>query len=359
MVVKDDMQVALGPAHPLWPGPQQVLLRVAGERVADVEYHDAHDDELSGRQLVRAEVAEAPGRLAQVQGLHGIAHTLALCLALESLAGIAAPPRADALRVALAEVERLLAHTAAAERLFAILGVERQRRTLQALHTEAATALDTLAGTPAAGLLSVGGLHVEVDEARRSSTATLLAKVRTRLFQFVDRAIDDRLLLRRLVDVGVVRRDAAQQLGMRGPAARASGLPEDVRADQPYAAYSRLGFQAVTQDSGDAYARLVLLLLEALESAKLAERALADLQPGPLATPLPAVLSGESGGLVESPAGLLRYQVVVEDGRLRAARVDAPRQLDRLLARTLLDRALLDNSLLILASAAPGLGSRS
>ncbi|MFN8569048.1 MAG: hypothetical protein U0Z44_16370 [Kouleothrix sp.] len=75
-------------------------------------------------------------------------------------------------------------------------------------------------------------------------------------------------------------RAAAEQFGVRGPLARASGVARDARADQPYADYARLEFKPITQEGGDVYARLILLLLEAYESVKLVEQALANLPAG-------------------------------------------------------------------------------
>jgi Ni,Fe-hydrogenase III large subunit len=143
-----------------------------------------------------------------------------------------------------------------------------------------------------------------------------------------DRLIDHRPLLARTVEIGMLPRAAAEQFGVRGPLARASGVARDARADQPYADYARLEFKPITQEGGDVYARLILLLLEAYESVKLVEQALANLPAGEW-----------RGGLPDDLAA----------GEVSAA-IDAPRQLDRLLARTLLSNALIDNVVAIIAS---------
>jgi Ni,Fe-hydrogenase III large subunit len=64
-------------------------------------------------------------------------------------------------------------------------------------------------------------------------------------------------------------------------------------------------------------------------------------------------MPGQGSGLVEGPRGLIRYVVESDGRRMTHVRIDAPRQLDRLLARTLLSGALIDNAVAIVASTDP------
>jgi ech hydrogenase subunit E len=351
------MFLALGPAHPLWPGPQQLVLRLAGELIVDVEYRDASDEEGLGQQVSRGDAARALATLQRVVPQHAVAHGLALCQALEQAADVVAPPRAAYLRSALAELERLHAHTRVVAQLLSIMGLARRQAALSQIASQARDVLHAVAGERPTELLAPGGLRNEPRDARQQVAGQQLPLIEQTLYAFIDRLIDDRLLLRRCVDVGVLSKTAAEQFGVRGPLARASGIARDVRVDHPYAAYDRLTPTALTQQGGDVYARIVLLLLEAFESVKLARRALEALPDGPFAAPLPGAAQQARGeSRVEAPLGQLRYVVVVEGERLQSVQIDAPRPLDRLLARTLLDRALVDNGLLIAASVAPVVG---
>jgi Ni,Fe-hydrogenase III large subunit len=343
--------LALGPDHPLWAGPQQLILRVEGERVAEVDYRLDERDELAER-LRGADPERALALLERVRP--ACAHSLALSLAVEAAAGIRPPERASCLRVVAAEAERLLAHLAAVGPLFELMGAERRRATFEALRADGQAARELLLGeAPGAGIVP-GGIRQDLDEGRLARGRELLALLDRRLYALIDRTIEDRAVLLRTVDVGTLEHAAARQFGVRGPLARASGIPADARVDTPYAAYAALGVRALTQEGGDVFARLALLLLEALESVKLMARALEALPAGPHLLGLEAERSEGSGAaLVEAPLGLLRYTLALRGGRLAEVHIDAPRPLDRLLARALLDRALVDNSLLIAASAAP------
>jgi Ni,Fe-hydrogenase III large subunit len=93
------------------------------------------------------------------------------------------------------------------------------------------------------------------------------------------------------------------------------------------------------------------LVLESLEGVKLAEQALHLAPDGDWQGRLPDELRASQGtGVVEGPRGMLRYTLESDGQRLKKVRIDAPRQLDRLLTRTLLANGLIDNAVAIIAS---------
>ncbi len=119
----------------------------------------------------------------------------------------------------------------------------------------------------------------------------------------------DRTIIARTRGVGRLTPEDAVAYGVVGPAARASGLATDVRKDFPYAAYTELGFQIVTQDTCDVLARVVVRALEMLESCRLIEKALNELPGGPIRLPEPVTIipAGETVMRIEAPRGELVY----------------------------------------------------
>jgi Ni,Fe-hydrogenase III large subunit len=133
-------------------------------------------------------------------------------------------------------------------------------------------------------------------------------------------------VVERLRGTGRLTREVALDLGVVGPAARASGLPRDVRRDHPYAYYRDLDFQVPAREGGDALARFQLHADEMHESLTLIEQMLLRLPGGPLAQHLGGLPAGRWGlGLVESPRGRTAHWVragaggVLEDWRVRSA----------------------------------------
>ena len=281
--------LALGPQHPAFGGPQQLVLQLTGELVADVEYRSGADPGLHSGRLARFELERALHAAGQIDERSGHAHTMAFCQAVESLCDLALPPRAAYLRVAVAEAERISSHLSALTALFTVIAMQRVTRQLGDLQRAAADLLAQLS-------------------------------------------------------------DAAGAIDLCVP----GGLRRDLRIDEPYAAYTALAPTLIAQEGGDVYARLVTLLLEAIESSKLVARALEDLPAGEVLGAMPsALIAGRSEGAVESPHGPLRYQISSDGKRINELQIVAPRQLDRLLARTLLNGAQLDNVAMIVRSIDP------
>jgi Ni,Fe-hydrogenase III large subunit len=305
-------------------------------------------------RLPRLAFPEALHRAAQICSTSSVAHTLALCSAIEALCGLEVGKRAAALRGCAAELERLAAHLEAAQRVIWALGVQPVANTLANMAVAARQALVLLAGSSATpDLLKPGGVLRDLSLADRNMVLTTLPKLNRVLYQTIERLINSRPILRRTVDIGTLARSAAEQFGVRGPLARASGIARDVRVDQPYGIYRDLSVRAITQDGGDLYARLMVLLLEAYESLKLAEQLLRELPEAdpPQKLDLTGIGPGIAQAEIESPHGPLRYRIEGDGNRLKRVDIQTPRQLDRLMIRTLLSGALVDNAVAIIASA--------
>jgi Ni,Fe-hydrogenase III large subunit len=344
--------LALGPFHPAWRGPQRFDIKLNGERIADIEYQDGFNERGCAERLPRLDLPQALQLVTRICGACSFAHSLAFCQAIEQLCQIAVPERAELLRCVAAELERLGSHLHAAGILLRALGMEPRAAMLEALREQALAGMQLLSGARVIPDLCLpGGLRRDLSARGREELMVMLPKLNRALYRFVDGAIDDRALLARTIEVGALPRAAAEQFGVRGPLARASGIAHDTRVDHSYAGYMRLDIRPITQDGGDVYARLMLLLLEAYESIKLSEQALERLPDGAGLGEIPSALkAGQGTSAVEGPRGMIRYVLESDGRRLTSVRIDAPRQLDRLLARTLLSGALLDNVVAIVAS---------
>jgi Ni,Fe-hydrogenase III large subunit len=343
--------LALGPFHPMWRGSQRFIVRISGERVADVEYQGGLNERGCAERIPRLSLHEALHLVARTCGACSIAHQLAFSGALEQLCSFAVAERAAYLRTVAAELERGASHLAAAAGMLQALGMA-SADAFDRLNEQCRALLAALAGSRVGPHYIVpGGVARDLSARARDELLESMAKLNAAIYARIDRLIDGRALLARTIEVGALPRSAAEQFGVRGPLARASGIPRDARADHAYAAYPQLSFRPLTQEGGDVYARLVLVLLEGYEAIKLAEQALRALPEedwsGRIISELPR---GKATGAAEGPRGMIRYNIESDGYRITEARVDTPRQLDRLLARTLLSGALVDNIAAIIAS---------
>ncbi|NJN16917.1 MAG: hypothetical protein HC822_11935 [Oscillochloris sp.] len=348
------MRYTLSLAGPAWLGEQRLRLTVDGEHVVDVDFrpHDEPTPPLSGRGPIGMLIGRAATRCDSCRFAYG----LALCQAAEALLHIEPELRAARVRLGVAENERIAAHLHGLSTIFAAMGLDYDAALLTSLHMEAAAALTGLAGTTPADLLLPGGLSRDPSEAALTAAREQIAGVGRQLLVLADRTIDRRTLLTRTVGIGALGSEAVTGFRLGGPLARATGSAGDVRIDAPYSAYGSITPNVVVQEGGDVYARLVVLLLESLESVRLVESALSDLPQGPWRGVDPDQLpAGSAESLVEAPRGPLRCRLHATGAEMTAHfQPSAP--FDRLLARALISGAHLDDAALIAISANPCVG---
>jgi NADH-quinone oxidoreductase subunit D len=162
----------------------------------------------------------------------------------------------------------------------------------------------------------IGGLAADADTEWLTTEARIMARVRT-VAEDVLSTIAGEPIAGRCAGVAGLGPETAQQYGVSGPAARASGLDLDLRRHQPYLAYPELAGYLVppTDPAGDAQARLALLAEELVISAQLVVACLERLAEiaGPVSVKLGKIIrlpEGESYGAIEAPLGLAGAYIV-------------------------------------------------
>ncbi len=233
------------------------------------------------------------------------ANTLAYAQAVEAMGSLIVPPRAAYLRLVLAETERITSHLMNSADMMQALGLRDEEAALRDLRERVThTMAEWSGGRVYPSLVAYGGLARNTDEIACRSLTLGLRHVERALRAQVNAIINSREVAARLVGLGPITAEEATIAGLRGPVARASGIAADMRAAFPTGAYEDEGVTIVAQRGGDAFSRLVVRLLECLESFRIVEQALDDLPPGPVKARGSAELRGGSGiGRVEGPRG--------------------------------------------------------
>jgi len=260
----------------------------------------------------------------RVSAVGSLAHALAYCEAVERAAGYEVPPRAKALRVLLAELERLYNHLHYLGHLCHTTSLkvgEAQGKLLE----EAAKQLNArLTGSRfLRGLLTPGGLRRDLDPGKWLGDS--LERLREDYVAYAARLEASESHLDRLITTGLLLERVAFDQGATGPIERASGLDRDLRRDHPYAAYANLPLTVPTLKDGDAYARERVRMAEIEASFVLCQRILLLLEPGPIRAECRPAPLAEGLGWAEGPRGSLFYAVHVgPDGRLARVKIKSP-----------------------------------
>jgi Ni,Fe-hydrogenase III large subunit len=260
----------------------------------------------------------------RVSGVGTLSHALAYCEAVERAAKCTVPVRAQALRVLLAELERIYNHLHYLGHLCHTTSLKVGEAQGKLLEEKAKQLIARLTGSRfLRSLLTPGGLRRDL--APDNWLGASLEALRQEFVAYVERLESSESHLDRLITTGPLPERIAFDQGATGPIERASGLDRDLRRDHPYAQYAELPLAVSALKEGDAYARERVRMAEVEASFILCQRVLLLLEPGPVRTEcVPPPLS-QGLGWAEDPRGSLFYAVHIgSDGRLARVKIKSP-----------------------------------
>ncbi len=308
---RDTFKIPIGPQHPALKEPGHFEFSVDGEIVTGASLrlgyvHRGIEKGVEARTWIQGQYL-----VERVCGICSHVHATAYTLAVERLAGVEAPPRAQVIRALVAELERIHSHllclgVAAHEAGFDMLFMHswRDRETVMNL-------LEGITGNRvnySANIL--GGVKCDIDAEQAAAIRTGLDFLEERTRRYLEVVSEDTMFLRRIRGIGVMSKEAAESMGVVGPTARASGVARDVRVDAPYAAYAQFPVNLVIETSGDLQGRAIVRVKELFESYRVIRAMLDNLPEGDLTARMPRKIpAGETISRVEAPRGELFYYV--------------------------------------------------
>ncbi len=303
--------VPIGPQHPALKEPGHFEFTVEGEVVTNATarlgfVHRGMEKGAESRTWTQDLYL-----MERVCGICSHVHSMAFVLGVEKLANVQAPPRAQAIRELVAELERIHSHilwlgVAAHEGGFDTLFMFswRDRETVMDL-------LETISGNRVNYSANVlGGVKVDINERQKDELLRGMDFLEERTRHYLKVVTEDDTFLGRTRNIGVMTFEEATRLGAIGPTGRASGLLRDVRMDSPYAGYPDFPIQLVTAKAGDLEARFVVRIKELFESYRLVREIVEKIPSGDLTTKIPRrIPEGETVSRVEAPRGELFYYI--------------------------------------------------
>jgi Ni,Fe-hydrogenase III large subunit/Ni,Fe-hydrogenase III component G len=320
-------EITVGPVHAGIIEPGHFRFSVEGETIINLESRLYFVHKGIEKLFEAAPLARAVALAERISGDSSVAHTLAFCQAVETLAGVIIPARAAYLRVVWLELERLYNHLADVGAIctdtgFAVANTHAMRLREEVLRLNARlTGHRLLRGT-----VIPGGAGCDLSAEQITDTLTTTARLIADFNEVVAIALNNSLVLDRLRDTGRLTTRTAREMQVVGLPARASGIDADTRRDHPFAAYVALPVRVPVFSQGDVWARLMVRVEEAREAVSLITHALQEIPPGQIARPLPSLPAGGSAfGLVEGWRGPIWHWVVAgEDGSLARVKIKDP-----------------------------------
>ena len=314
----DELVINMGPQHPSTHGVLRVVLRLDGEKVVDAEvvigYLHRGVEKLSENRSY-AQIVLLTDRLDYVSAATS---NVGYCETVEKLMSIEVPRRARYVRTLLSELQRIASHllwlgTHAMDTgaMTVFLYAFRERELILDLFEEYCGARLTY------NSMRIGGLPLDLPPAWVRKVLEFCRILDGKLGEYEELLTHNRIWLERTKGVGVLSGDEALQLGLSGPPLRGSGVPRDVRKDEPYAAYDEMQFDIPIGTAGDTYDRYLVRLEEFRQSLRIIRQAAEGIPEGPILGKVPRLIkppAGETYHAIESPKGELGF-FIVSDGK--------------------------------------------
>lgn len=269
--------VNMGPQHPSTHGVLRLMLEIDGETVTEARagigyLHTGIEKNMEFRTWTQGTTF-----CTRMDYVAPLFQEAAYCLAVEKLLGITddVPERASVIRVLMMELNRIASH-------LVCVGTGGNEMGATTVMTIGFTAREEILRLFEAvtGLrmnhayIRPGGVAVDTPEGFTTQAREALVKVRGYLKQLGDLMLANPIFKARLTDVGVLNLSGCMALAVTGPVLRSTGLPYDVRKDNPYCGYETYDFDVPTSKGADCYDRVVLRIEECYQSLKIIEQAL-------------------------------------------------------------------------------------
>ncbi|CAL1239825.1 NADH-quinone oxidoreductase subunit C/D [Candidatus Methylocalor cossyra] len=339
----DFLFLNLGPNHPSVHGVFRVALQLDGEEIVDavpdIGYHHRGAEKMGERQSWHTYIPYTD----RVDYLGGSLNNLPYVLALEKLAGIQVPPRAQTIRVLVSELYRIANHLLFYGTFAQDIG---QLSPVFYMFVDREKVFEIIEGISGARMHSsffrIGGTAMDLPAGWDKKVREFCDYFLPRLDHYDKMVMANSILQRRTKGIGVYTTQDALAWGATGPGLRATGLAYDFRKAQPYSGYENFEFEVPIGQHGDCYDRCRVRVEEMRQSVRIIRQCLEHMPEGPykaehpLTTPPekprtmhhietliqhflnvswgPVMPVGETFGCVEGTKGLNSYYLISDGG---------------------------------------------
>lgn len=279
--LENEMILNMGPQHPATHGVLRLVLRLDGETVVacvpDLGYLHRGYEKLA-ENISYYEFIPHTDRLDYISPM---ANNVAWVLAVEKLAGIEAPVRAQYIRMMVAELARITSHLVAVGSFAMDVGAMTVFLWTLREREKVMDIWDILCGARFTNSYTrIGGVANDVSAEAIAGVNLFIEEFGENLDECERLINTNRIFVERVDGIGIISKEDAISLGFSGPNLRASGVEFDIRRAQPYLKYDQVDFNIPTFTEGDCLARYFVRLEEMKESAKIVRQVLQKMPAG-------------------------------------------------------------------------------
>ncbi|CCW35588.1 NADH dehydrogenase subunit D [Chthonomonas calidirosea] len=283
--VLDDqtMVMNMGPQHPSTHGVLRVVLELDGEIIVRATPHVGYVHTGIEKTIEYNSYLKAVPLTDRIDYVSALINNAAYSLAVEKLLGIEIPPRGQALRVMLMELQRLASHLVWLGTHALDIGAMtvyfyafQQREYILDL-------VEMISGVRMMPSWIVpGGLRGDAPDGWLERAADFINQFPSALKEMEDLLSANPIYRERTQGIGVISAEECLALGVSGPTLRACGIAHDVRKAEPYCGYEHYTFYVPTAEFGDVYDRYRVRIAEMYQSREIVKQCIENMPPGPI-----------------------------------------------------------------------------
>lgn len=322
-VQSEEMLVNMGPQHPSTHGVLRIVLRTDGEMVLEAVPHLGYLHRCKEKIAENLAYYQYIGYTDRLDYLAAMNNNHAWAMAVEKLADIEVPQRAEYTRVLAVELNRIASHLVS----FGAYGLDlgaftpflyafREREYILDLFEQLCGARLTLS------YINVGGVTWDLPPLFLEKLTEFLDYFEPKIDEYNDLLSFNHIFIKRTANVGVIPKDMCIDYALSGPCIRGSGIPLDLRRDRPYSVYDKLEFDVCVGDGrmgalGDCWDRYWVKMAELKECVKIIRQCIKQMPDGAFRAKLPRAMkvpAGEVYAEYENPRGHLGFYIESQGG---------------------------------------------
>lgn len=321
----EELRINFGPQHPSAHGVFHAIFTVDGEIVTHIEPSIGYLHRCFEKIAENRTYTQFIPYTDRMDYVSSMLNNWGYVIAVEKLAGITVPERAEYIRVIVGELQRIASHLV----LLTTAGLETGALTPYFYYFDEREKIFSLFEKVCGARLTynymrIGGVKADLPDGWLEETLSVVQKIQKNMLEYDKLLLGNYIFKKRMKGVAIFSAEQALDWGLTGPSLRASGLACDVRKDDPYSVYPRFDFDVVVKFAGDNYERIVARSEEIQQSIKIIKQAIEQIPDGPImADGISKVFKppvGEAFGHVESSRGDLGFYII-SDGTTKPYRV--------------------------------------